>query len=109
MVERACASQQWHEGLPQLTTELPTSEEPQSDAAVNQYSALAELTGDTPLQRFAYGTPSAEVPQPRNTARQPRCETDGGVRLAGGPLDAALDDDVLSNVSSTLPPPYNVY
>ncbi|KAL1948061.1 hypothetical protein VTO73DRAFT_12136 [Trametes versicolor] len=108
MVGRTRTSQQWHEGLPQLTTELPTSAEPQTDAAVNRHSASAVLTGDTPLQHFAYGAPSAEVPQPRAAARQPRCETDGGVRLAGGPLDA-LDDDVLSDVSSTLPPPYNVY
>ena len=38
-------------------------------------------------------------------ASEPRQEADGGIRLAGGPLDAMSPDDG----AVTLPPPYQVY
>ncbi|KAI0767789.1 hypothetical protein C8Q74DRAFT_1282449 [Fomes fomentarius] len=39
-------------------------------------------------------------------AGTPRTAVDGGVRLAGGPLDGAVDD---TDDSETLPPPYQRY
>lgn len=109
MVGHTPTFQQQHEEISQLTAEGPDAEGPQSDVAVNHSSTSAASTSEVLLQHSADGTANARTPQRRDVGRQPRCETDGGIRLAGGPLGAVSDDDVLSDVSSTLPPPYNVY
>lgn len=81
----------------------------------NRYSSLADLANSalpdltTPLRQSYNSVRVRSMRQSLAVARRPRYETDGGVRLAGGPLGAVADDDVLSDVHSTYPPPYDMY
>lgn len=111
------SSQQSHREVLHSATDPPPPpvERAQSIVPSDRYSALVALAGAAPpvsialLQRTSNSAQSARTPQSRPSTREPRYETDGGVRLAGGPLGAALDDDVLSDVHSTFPPPYDTY
>ncbi|EIW52032.1 uncharacterized protein TRAVEDRAFT_54012 [Trametes versicolor FP-101664 SS1] len=111
------SSQQSHREVLHSATDPPPPpvERAQSIVPSDRYSALVALAGAAPpvsialLQRTSNSAQSARTPQSLPATREPRYETDGGVRLAGGPLGAALDDDVLSDVHSTFPPPYDTY
>ncbi|OJT05189.1 hypothetical protein TRAPUB_4014 [Trametes pubescens] len=111
------SSQQSRGEVPQSPAEPPPPpvESARSTVSSNRYSALAALASGAPpasivsLQRSSNSAHSARTPQSRPATREPRYETDGGVRLAGGPPGAALNDDVLSDVQSTFPPPYDMY
>ncbi|KAI0327426.1 hypothetical protein GY45DRAFT_1373210 [Cubamyces sp. BRFM 1775] len=75
----------------------------------------APVPSPSPLAADMTGSaPSIDSRRSRRRARiirEPRYESDGGIRIAGGPIGAALEDeeDVMSEArTSILPPPYHM-